>query len=347
MLIIALFQLSLCCAGSVALPAAGGENAAENVPMMSAILEQLLQTLDEKQRQQIQFPFEDAERFDWHFVPRERRGLSLKAMSSAQRDAVSKLLGVALSEQGATKVENILFLEKVLQESESPSRPGFRDPELYFLTLFGSPSGDEPWGWRFEGHHLSLNFSSVSGFVAGTPAFYGANPAEVPAGFGSRSGLRALGDEEDLGRTLLGKLDDEQKRKAIFSKEAPREIITGAARGVSLGKPVGLSFAEMSEEQQDVLREIVAAYIDNMDAEVAENYWRRIGDEGWHRVHFAWAGGREKGQGHYYRIQGPTFVIEYDNVQNNAKHVHSVLRDLEDDWGEDFLRQHYEQHDHP
>lgn len=325
-------------------PAASGKALAATALMVSP-MQDLLEILDEDQRKQIQFSFEDAERHDWHFVPRSRKGLPLKAMSAPQREAVMNLLRAALSEQGAAKVRDILVLEGVLQEIEA-GRPGFRDPEMFFLTLFGEPSGGEPWGWRFEGHHLSLNFSSISGLVAGTPAFYGANPAEVPEGLGERSGLRALADEEDLGRKLVNALDGDQKSRAVVSAQAPREIITGADREVSLEAPAGLPFSEMTPEQQEILRQIVSAYVDNLDAAIAADYWERIEKKGWGEVHFAWAGGTEKGEGHYYRVQGPTLLIEYDNVQNNASHVHSVLRDLENDWGADHLRRHYEQRDH-
>lgn len=325
------------------------ERAATYRTMISPIHD-LLELLDEDQRKKILLRFDDAERFNWHFVPRDRRGLSLKEMSGPQRATVNRLLGAALSDQGLAKVNNILLIEEVLDEIESAGRPGpsgFRDPERYVLTLFGKPSEKAPWGWRFEGHHLSLNFSSVSGFVVGTPAFYGANPAEVPEGRGDRSGLRTLADEEDLGRKLISALDDEQKSQAIFSATAPREILTGASREVSLEQPVGLAFSSMTTEQQDILRQIVSVYIDNMDTTFATDYWRRVEKKGWEHVHFAWAGGITKGEGHYYRIQGPAFLIEYDNVQNDANHIHSVLRDLENDWGADFLRRHYEQHKHP
>lgn len=316
---------------------------------MTAAIRQLLQMLDEDQRQLIHFSFGDDERFNWHYVPRARRGLSLEAMTSGQRVAVQDLLEAALSGQGAAKVRDILVIEGILGEMEAAGSGApnpIRNPQGYFLTLFGGPSESEPWGWRFEGHHLSLNFSTASGLVAATPAFYGANPAEVPVGF-ERSGLRALADEEDLGRRMVESLDTVQRAKAVFSETAPREIVSGATREVQLERPIGLPFCDMTDEQQKLLRRIIAAYVDNLSPEIAANYWQRIADRGWKHVHFAWAGGIGKGEGHYYRVQGPTLMIEYDNFQNNANHVHSVWRDLENDWGGDFLRRHHEAHDHP
>lgn len=317
--------------------------------LMTSTIRDLLTTLSDDQRAKIRFPFEDAERLNWHFVPRERRGLPLKEMSEAQVAVVMDLLGAALSETGAAKAKNVLLLEGVLGELESAGgagRAGFRDPEMYFLTLFGEPSENEPWGWRFEGHHLSLNFTTLSGLVVGTPAFYGANPAKVPPGMGRSSGLRVLEEEEDLGRELVQALNDAQKTRAVFSANAPRDIVTGAAETASPGDPVGLPFSAMNEDQRAMLRRLVAVYVDNMDTDIAAGYWRRIEERGWDGIHFAWAGRTEPGEGHYYRIQGPSFLIEYDNVQNNGNHVHSVLRDLENDWGKGSLRQHYEQHAH-
>lgn len=321
----------------------------ESTSAMRSAAQSLLPLFEGSQRQELLLPFEEEERFNWHFVPRRRRGVPLGEMSADQQEATRALLRTALSAQGQAKVENILLIEGVLDRMEGGERSGrgsSRDPGLYYLTLFGEPSATAPWGWRFEGHHLSLNFSSVHGLTAGTPAFFGANPAEVPDGFGPHSGLRTLADEEDLGRKLIRALDDEQRATAIFSDTAPREIITGASRQAELPEPAGLPFSAMNREQRVLLRRLVATYVDNLDPGVANGYWSRIEEGGWEEMRFAWAGGMEPGEGHYYRIHGPTLLIEYDNVQNNANHVHSVLRDLENDWGVDYLRRHYEEHQH-
>ncbi|MGE5413329.1 MAG: DUF3500 domain-containing protein [Syntrophomonadaceae bacterium] len=219
-----------------------------------------------------------------------------------------------------------------------------RDPELYYLAIFGDPSDARAWGWRFEGHHVSLNFSSASGrIVAATPAFLGANPARVPKG--PRAGWRVLAAEEDLARQLLGSLDEGQRKTAIFDVAAPSDIILSPGRK-AVPDPAGLSYAEMSAEERATLMRLVDEYLGNMRADVARAQREKIEKAGLDAIRFGWAGGTRVGEGHYYRIQGPTFVIEYDNTQNGANHVHSVWRDLQDDFGGDLLRRHYAESPH-
>jgi hypothetical protein len=286
-------------------------------------------------------PFNDNERYNWHYVPRSRKGVSLKALNGTQREAAHKLLKSALSEKGYKKATGVIVLEEVLREMEGPRR----DPELYFLTIFGEPSPAQPWGWRFEGHHLSLNFSSVTKeLTASTPAFLGANPAHVQRG--PHQGLRVLANEEDLARELVLSFDERQRKKAVISARAPSDIITGTDRRVDIGRPQGVTAEEMTDEQRALLMRLVEEYIDNMRQNVADAELARIGAAGIENVHFAWAGSVEKGQGHYYRIHGPTFLVEYDNTQNNASHIHTVWRDPENDFGEDLLRKHYREAEH-
>ena len=298
-----------------------------------------LATLEGEALDRATYPWADEERFDFHFVPRERNGLPLGDMSARQREAAVALLRSGLSDDGYRKVEGIRTLEGVLREIEG--RPS-RDPEAYFLTVFGSPSADEPWGWRFEGHHISINWTSVTDrLVATTPAFLGANPARVVRG--PRAGLRVLGAEEDLARQLLVSLDAEQRRRAVIADTAPRDIITGAERRVTLTTYEGLSAADMTPPQRQLLRRVLAQYTGNMGTELATRAQRDIEETGFERLHFAWAGSAEPGEGHYYRIHGPTVLVEYDNTQGGANHVHSVWRDPRDDFGEDLLRRHYEE----
>lgn len=290
-------------------------------------------------RQEALIPFEDKERKNWHFVPKSRRGLPLKRMSEAQREQALALLKSGLSAKGNTKVATIMSLEEVLAELEG--RPEVRDLGLYYVTIFGEPDDAVPWGWRWEGHHLSLNFSIERGRVLSTtPSFLGANPAEVKSG--KLKGTRALAPEEDLGRALVKSLSPEQQKVAIIMEKAPHDIMMVPGRKEAT--PVmGLPHKEMSEAQKAALVELIREYLYTKRPENADEVWKRIEKAGLEKVHFAWAGGLERGQGHYYRVQGATFILEYDNTQNGANHVHAVWRDLANDFGEDLLGKHYEQ----
>lgn len=302
-----------------------------------------LATLEDDQRETATFSFEDEERYNFHYTPVERQGLPLKDMSLEQRRAAHALLRTALSARGYLKATSVMQLEQVLNEIEQPGWT--RDRALYHLSVFGTPAEGEPWGWRFEGHHLSLNYTSVTNEVtATTPAFFGANPAEVRTG--PTAGLRVLGAEEDLGRRLVTMLDADQRSQAILTESAPREIITGNDREVHLESFEGLAAADMSQDQRDVLRQVVRQYTHNMRPDLADVQIKKIEDAGFENLHFAWAGSLEPGEGHYYRVHGPTVLIEFDNTQGDANHIHSVWRDLTDDFGEDLLRRHYEEHEH-
>ncbi len=281
-------------------------------------------------------PFDGEERTSWSYLPGRRTGVALKQMNAAERAAALAMLRAGLSARGYEKSEGVIVLEGILRETEAF---GFgRDPDLYYVTVFGTPSDERPWAWRFEGHHLSLHFSSASGrVVSETPAFFGANPSRVASG--PRAGLRVLGAEEDAARRLLASLDARQRALAVISATAPGDILFGPRRRVP--DPAGLPGSEMSEAQRKILAELVAVYTGNLAEPVARAQADRIERAGIDGIRFAWAGGTAAGQGHYYRVQGPTFVIEYDNTQNGANHAHSVFRDLDDDFGGDLLRQHY------
>jgi hypothetical protein len=305
---------------------------------MSEAAGALLASLSPEQRAAIQFPFADAERLNWHFIPRQRRGLPLRDMTGAQRDLTWALLETGLSPDGSRKVDDIIALELVLRELGG--NPRVRDPELYFVSIFGDPSAHQPWGWRFEGHHLSLNYTVVDGApVAWAPAFLGANPAEVRQG--SRTGLRALAGEEDLARELVRSLDREQRARAVVASKAPRDIITGNAVEIDPLEPAGISITDLRPHQVDGLVRLIDEYLSRMADELAASRRARIEASDLSRIGFAWAGSLEAGKPHYYRVQGPTFLIEYDNTQNNANHIHSVWRDFDGDFGRDLLREHY------
>jgi hypothetical protein len=297
--------------------------------------------LTPEQQKQAGFAFEDDERLNFHFIPRERKGLPLGQMTTTQRHLAHALLSTGLSQRGFVQAMSIMSLEEILLNIEQGKGPK-RDPEMYFFSIFGTPAPTGTWGWRVEGHHLALNFTVVNGRgIAGTPAFMGTNPGEVRDG--PRKGLRILAEEEDLGFQLVGMLDEAQRKVAVIDAKAPDEIITGANRKAEPGEPKGIAAGELKPEQAEALRTLVSLYAHKLRPEIARSEMARIDEAGWDKVRFAWAGATEPGAGaHYYRVHGPTFLIEFDNIQNNANHPHTVWRDLAGDFGEDLLRQHYD-----
>jgi Protein of unknown function (DUF3500) len=311
---------------------------------MAAAANSFLATLTPEQKAKAVYELNDNERFDWHFIPKERKGLPLKEMASEQKHLAHALLSTALSHRGYLKVSTIMSLEQVLRDMEQGKGP-LRDPDRYFFTIFGKPAAGGTWGWRVEGHHLSLNFMIVEGKeISVTPSFFGSNPAEVREG--PRKGLRVLGAEEDLGRQLVKSLNAEQKRVAIYTNSAPREIITGNDRKARTLAPMGISAAKLNKAQNAILWRIIKEYVQRYRPELADEDLKKIEKAGTKKLFFAWAGGVEPGQGHYYRVQGPTFLMEFDNTQNNANHIHAVWRDFEHDFGEDLLREHYDRVPH-
>ena len=301
---------------------------------MSSAASAFLGALRPEQRKQAQLGFEVPERTNWHFVPRSRKGLPFKAMSPEQRRLAERLVATGLSRHGYDTALTIIGLENVLAETDG----SYRDPQLYYLTIFGDPASREPWGWRFEGHHLSLNFTSpVVALPAVTPSFFGSNPnaRKVPGG-----GVeRVLVPEEDLARELVKSLDPAQRKLAILSSSAPPDILNGPGRGRT--DPAGIAHGQLGELQQGLLVRLIKVYLDRHRPDVAAVEWARIERGGLGTLRFAWAGGMERGQGHYYRVQGRTFILEYDNTQNDANHIHTVWRDAERDFGVDLLKEHY------
>lgn len=299
----------------------------------------LVNALDEQQQQALSFNFDDDLRKDWQFVPMDRKGLSLKQLKPQQRLLAMSLIQTALSHRGFSQTMEIMALEQVLHEMENQNP--VRDPEKYHLFLFGKPSPDQTWGWRVEGHHLSISLTIVDGeTVVAAPVFFGTNPAEVRTG--PLKGLRVLGAEEDLGRKLVKNLSVEQKEFAIVADNAPRDIINGPGRQATQLQPPGISADAMNENQQAMLRAIVEQFASKLRPELAKQDLEKIESGGWEKLSFAWAGKIQLGQPHYFRVQGPTFILEYDNTQNGANHAHSVWRDFKNDFGEDLLQLHYQ-----
>ena len=327
----------------VAALTAGPALAQDPAPSITEAASTFLSLLDEDDVRVAQMPFDGDERYNFNFTPVPRKGLTLKDMSLDQRRAVHMLLRSGLSSRGYLKATSVMQLEDVLRQIEQPGWT--RDRTLYYVSICGTPSDDDPWGWRFEGHHLSLNYTSLSDeLTVTTPAFYGANPAEVRTG--PTAGLRVLGAEEDLARRLLSLLDSEQRARAVIAETAPRDIITGNDRSARLDDYEGLAAADMTTDQKEALWRLIREYTDNQQPELAEQYVEKVRQAGIEAFYFAWAGGLDRGDQHYYRIHGPSVLIEYDNTQNDGNHVHSVLRDLENDFGGDLLRRHYEEHTH-
>lgn len=303
-----------------------------------------LDSLGSQQRVLACFPFNGDERYQWSYTPGPRNGLPLQAMTAAQRHAALRLFEAGLSARGAASAQQIIAHEAILRETERiEQRPSVddRDPELYYFSVFGKPGSAEPWGWRANGHHLALHFAIVGdALVSPTPLFFGANPAEVH--HGPERGTRILAAEEELARALLGSLDAEQARLAIVDPIAPDDILTKNYRMADpTAVPHGITYARLSGAQRGHLVGLVRHYIERAAHELSAQAWARVERAGLDVLAFAWAGAAERGHGHYYAVKGPTFLIEYDNTQNHANHIHSVWRDLTDDWGEDLLAAHY------
>jgi hypothetical protein len=311
---------------------------------MVAAANHWLAALSPEQRAKATYELKDDERLNWHFIPRDRKGLPLKEMTPAQQHLAQALLASALSQRGFIKAATIMSLEDILKDMEQGKGP-VRDPERYFFTIFGKPDLAGTWGWRVEGHHLSLNFTVSGGqAVSATPSFLGSNPGEVRVG--PRQGLRVLAAEEDLARKLVKSFDPSQLAVVILSNTAPKDIITSADRKARELTPPGLAAAKMTPAQGELLQALIREYVERYRAELAAKDLEKIQQAGIDKVYFAWAGDVEPGQGHYYRVQGPTFLLEYNNTQNDANHIHAVWRDFNGDFGEDLLKQHYEQTPH-
>jgi hypothetical protein len=300
-----------------------------------------LASLPPELRKSASFPFDSSERVTWYFVPRERIGVSLLRLDDAQSELLGPLLATALSAEGLLTTRGVMKHENILRrvETEAGIDASRRDPGLYYTSVFGVPNAAAPWAWRFEGHHLSINVTQLPGqppVVA--PVFMGANPARVPNG--PQAGFRLLAAEEDLGRELVTMLPAARRKTATIADTAFADIVTGNDPKVRPLKIEGLAAGDMSAAEQQQLRRLIEVYTSRLAPESGKEALARLDRAGFAKVHFAWAGSIESGQKHYYRVHGPTLLIEYDNTQNDANHIHTVYRDLERDFGGDVLRQH-------
>jgi hypothetical protein len=327
--------------------------ASETAERMAVACANFLETLTPELRRKVEIPFEDSERFRWHYIPIEmweRKGISFKEMNEKERGAAFNLLASGLSERGYQKATSIIELESTLGDIERAEGSArlVRDPELYFFSVFGDPTNGKPWGWRAEGHHVSLHFTVVNReLISPYPSFFGSNPAEVR--HGPKKGLRILSAEEDLARQILGSLDAGQRGKAIINATAPADILTRDVPKVELDAVEGLAAESMTTGQRETLVKLIHEYVERLPEELAAGELRKLRDASINDIHFAWAGGEQRDTPHYYRLHGPFLFVEYDNTQNDANHIHTVWRHLEDDFGVDLLRLHYQRsghHDH-
>jgi hypothetical protein len=302
--------------------------------------------LDTAQRAKTLYPFDNEERYRFNYVPLDdRKGISVNELNTAQRVALMDLLKTCLSEETVKKVNDIMQLDIILKELEHRKpEDHFRDPGKYFCTIFGIPSANTIWGWRFEGHHVAFHFSAdKKQLVAGTPSFLGSNPAIVLSG--PQKDKQVLKEETDKGFAFLHALSAEELKKTITDTTAPAEIITGSSRKAMIDHPSGIRYNELSPSHQQLLLQLINLYVHRYTKLFADEMLKEIQTAGLDKLWFTWSGYTEHvlGKPYYYRIQGPTIIIEYDNTQNNANHVHTVIRDLKNDFGGDLLLEHYKQ----
>jgi hypothetical protein len=327
-------------------------NAHDPASDMAYAAKRFLQSLDAETKEKAHFTFKNKERENWHFFPGPfirpdgRQGLSLKDMNPAQKILAHGLLGSALSHRGLIETTDVILLEQILYEREERE---MRNPELYHISIFGEPDKSGTWAWRFEGHHLSLNFTFVNGRIFSiTPSFFGASPARVKEG--KHAGMRVLADEEDKARKLFRSLSPPQKKMAILSEKAPRDILSGQDNTVDRSTffpPKGLPITKMNPRQKGWLDEIIHAYAAKHRPEIIEQVSGRKPLVHPTETFIAWAGSLDEGQGHYYRVQTPDFLFEYANTQNDVNHVHAVWRDFSGDFGRDLLADHYKKEHKP
>lgn len=314
---------------------------------MAGAAKSFLLNLDDEQKAKATYQLDGPEREDWYFIPRPfegeeaREGLPLKEMRGDQRHLAYALLSSGMSHRGFSTALHIMSLEQVLWEMEQAPK---RDTLMYYFSIYGKP-GSDAWGWGVEGHHLSINFTIVDGeVVSGTPSFFASNPGKVPEG--PRKGLRVLAEEEDVARALITALDEGQRKKAMVADKAPREVLTEAKPKVEPLGDAGIAFGDLNKKQVKLLNQLIDVYVHRLRPDVADADLAKIKEAGMDKIVFGWAGGIAMGEPHYYRVQGPTFILEYANTQNNANHVHAVWRDFDGDFGRNVLVEHFKEHDH-
>ncbi|MDX6281897.1 MAG: hypothetical protein QOH03_2968 [Kribbellaceae bacterium] len=304
---------------------------------------ELLAALSPELREKITAPFDTPDHQVWTYLPGDRPGVTLGELSADQRRLTMRLLEIALSERGLADARSVMLAEAIrrgLPQAEPGSSVDVGSEQRYYLRVLGDPSGMDPWAWRLNGHHIALHVTFVSGAIGFTPQFFGSEPATVLSG--PHEGLRTLAAEQDLGFSFLDSLESGQRELAIVSDTAPSDILT---RYDPVADPKvllrGLPYGELTPEQRQIFSLLLGQYIGRAAGPIGLQTWQDITEQGIERLTFAWAGATRPGGGHYYSIAGPTFLAEYDNTQNDANHIHSVWRDLRNDWGTDLLAAHY------
>jgi hypothetical protein len=325
-----------CLAGVSAILLVAAYQKAHTVPLLTETAKELLRSLNAEQKSKILFPIASEERFVWDYRPVPRKGLQIREMDPYQKHLAHALLAAGLSQRGYIKASTIMSIEDVLKTIEKDNGER-RNPEKYYFSFFGEPTETGTWALRVEGHHLSLNYTIVNGRIVASPTFMGSNPHEVR--IEPRAGLRVLKNEEDIGRELITSLSADQKTVAIVTKDAYKDIITdNKKRADLLNNPSGIAISKLNPKQRAILDRLIAEYAGNLPEDMAAARLEEA-KKMTAQMTFTWAGVEEKGGPHYYRIQTPTFIIEYDNTQDKANHVHSVWREFNGDWGLDLMKQ--------
>jgi hypothetical protein len=325
------------------------------IRQLASAADELLRVLRLESRREMEFSFDDEERRKWSNVPNAvlpRRGLAFGKMSASERVAAHRLLQAITSSQGYLKATGIMSLETVLHEVQTPELREYFSPDFYFLSFFGRPGVDKQWAIRIDGHHLAVHLTIIDGKVASTPLFLGTEPATVQ--HGHLAGLRVLGAETMKGFALRNSLTAEQAKLAVLAQELPPDIFTGPGHDKALGSFAGVSASQLQGIQRQVLESLIDEYLDNMHSEAARFHRRKIQEDGFDNLHFAWMGASSIGKPVYYRVHGPSLLIEYDNSLavgtetkiNDPNHIHTILRLQTNDFGEDWLRQHHRQIPH-
>lgn len=309
---------------------------------MRAAATAFLAALEPGQRARAQAAFDVPEHREWTYLPGPRPGIPLADLTPEQRELAMALVDTGASGRGASDLRAVLWGEAVddgLPQTQPGSDVDTFHGQRYYVRVLGDPD-ETVWAWRLNGHHVAFHLTVIGDQLSGTPQFLGADPATFPDG--PYKGLRPLPAEEELARDLIGALDPSQLEAAVVAPQAPADIQT---RFDPVADPAavarGLAYGDLSAEQRQLLTLLVGQYIGRVADQVALRAWQDITDAGLERMSFAWAGGTSRGEKHYYAVTGPTFLIEYDNTQNDANHIHTVWRDLRHDWGEDLLAQHY------
>ena len=331
----------------------------DNVQEIRKTVLTLIDSLTPLQQKRAMLHFDDTARIKWNNLPvglRARAGISIGSMNNSERQLLHRILSASLSSQGYLKATSIMHLDNLinmyydsLYQMKAFDEKVYQflkdlkwSHQNYYFALFGNPKTDSSWGYKLEGHHLSINFTFHQQQLSVTPMFVGTDPAEFL--LSEYAGWRVLGQEEDLGLKLLASLSTAQKNKAIMSSEVPEDIITAAESGKRLVEYWGIKGSELDKNQQGILQSMIREFVFNLEYDKAEAEYEKIVKAGIGNIYFGWIGEGEEIKPHYYILNGPTFIIEFDNnggPRNRANHIHAIWREKGNEYGEDVLKKHY------